>query len=82
MTKRELSEKLCELACELDDLSDGNQSNADYRRALIQIAAELHDLSNNNFTPGHTSWADVKKQANAPTRKPKYVNTHGRELPF
>lgn len=82
MTDRELSKKLCKLACELNELSEGNQSNSEYQRKLTQIADELHELSNEKFSPGSTSWSELKKQADKPSGKPKYVNQQGREMPF
>lgn len=73
MTNRQLSERLCDLGCRLDSLSDGDQD-------ILAIANELHALSNETFTPG-TSWTDLKRVPGQPTRKLKYVNNN-REIPF
>jgi hypothetical protein len=53
MTERELSQKLEELATRLESEPDD----------FMDIAAELRKLSALKYTPGHTSWDDVKKQA-------------------
>lgn len=80
MTNRELSEKLYKLACQLEEIVDGNISNTSSKRIITCVADELHDLSNENYTPGSTSWNDLKP--NKPSKKQPYTNTAGKKLPF
>lgn len=71
MTDRNLSEKLCAIACSLNELSEGDQHQSVYRRELVRLADELHTLSNEKFTPGTTSWSELSKQAGKPGWKPQ-----------
>lgn len=86
MTNRELSEKLYELGSKLEQIAEGDHTRSDSKRILFEIADELHALSNEKYTPGHTSWADLKgqvpKKPNQPSKTMKYTNKTGRQLPF
>lgn len=77
MTNRELSEKLCKMACQLNELS-AEGSTSEMKRVLILLAGELHDLSNENYTPSTPTWDSIKPK----TKKPTYTNTSGRKMPF
>ena len=79
MTERELSEKLCAFGCMLKEMAEFPETD---RQALLEIANELHDLSNKNYSPG-TSWNDIKKQVQQPSKKKRYYDrSTGKELPF
>lgn len=75
MTNRELSEKLDSLATRIEE----SLKLQDPSKRLFEIAAELRALSNEKYTPGNTSWSDLKQAA-----KPKknYTDNRGRDLPF
>ena len=76
MTDRELSERLCALACELELIADGSE-------VLSDMARELHELSNVKYSP-HAVWADVKKQVEhrSTSKKKRYYDELRKELPF
>lgn len=77
MTERALSEKLCEIACKMNEWIDSVPE-------LSDLANELHTLSEEKFTPGSTSWSDLKaKKGQTSKKKPRYLNNpNNRELPF
>lgn len=79
MTNRELSEKLCQLGCKIEEMAKGLCTT----EALEQIANELHALSDENYTP-HTPWSELKKQVTLPTKQKRYYDkaNPSRELPF
>lgn len=57
MTNRELATKLCELACQLEQLTGDNEE------VTYRISKELHELSNERYEPpAHTTWEDLKQQ--------------------
>lgn len=72
MTERELSERLCSLGCRLEEMAESDNED------LLEIAKELHNLSNEKYSPGTSTWTDLKKMV-AP--KKKYTDRRG-VLPF
>lgn len=78
MTNRELSEKLCKLACQMNDLS-AEGSTSEMKRVLILMAEELHVLSNENYTPSTPTWDSIKPKT---AKKTTFTNTTGRKMPF
>lgn len=79
MTERELSEKLDTLATRLEELRYNFSGDLEKKAELQAIVVELRTLSNQKYTPGNTSWSDLKQAA-----KPKknYTDNRGRDLPF
>lgn len=80
MNERNLSEKLEELANELDNLNfNGDQE--DLINSIWRIEAELRKLSNENYAPGNSlSWDAVKPK---PIKSHGgYVSKTGKKLPF
>ena len=78
MTDRELSQELFRLACQVDVIAE--LSEGELVPSLYNISDRLKELSNEKYTPGHTSWEDVKKVANS--NKKTYRDSRGRTLPF
>lgn len=80
LTNNQLSEKLCKLACKIDDMALGDYTDSERKRILTLIAAELHDISNEKFAPtSGTSWADIKPKNDT---KKTYKSKSGQDLPF
>lgn len=76
MNQRDLSQKLEELATQLeawgndDDISDG---------VVFKVAEELRKLSNENYAPGNgMAWSDIKPKA----AKKTFTDKSGKKLPF
>lgn len=80
MTNRELSEKLYSLARQLEEIASGNVANTTARRTISEISDELYELSDEKYSPGSTSWNDIKPPKKA--KKQSYINTAGKKLPF
>lgn len=80
MTNNELSEKLCKIACKIDDMALGAYTDAERKRILTLLAGELHQLSNEKFAPSASiGWADIKPKNDT---KKTYKSKSGQDLPF
>lgn len=79
MTDRELSQRLAELAYQLETIADSDMPN--WFTEIRIVSDELRELSNQKYTPGHTSWQDVRKVANS-SKKKEYRDSKGRITPF
>ena len=81
LSNNQLSEKLCSLACKIDDAAAGAYTDSERKRILTLIAAELHDISNEKFEPASAAlgWGDIRPKNDT---KKTYKSKSGQDLPF
>lgn len=80
LTNKELSTRLCELACKLEEANDSDHPDA--FRVVREVTQELHVLANEKYEPGHQTWADLKAQVPSASKKKKFYDSRGQETPF
>ena len=75
LTDRELSERLSALAGKIEEIVN----ELGEAPGLLEVIDELRKLSNEKYTPGHTSWADLKKKVQSTKRTYRQGE---KEMPF
>ena len=78
MNQRELSERLEELANQLETWMNNDEAS---ERIVYEVMQELRKLSTENYAPGSSlSWDTVKPK---PVKKPGgFISKSGKKLPF